>query len=182
MDFVSQLWVPIVVSAVLVWIASSVIHMALPIHKGEFEGLPDEAKFNAAIEGVKPGQYMFPWCTMAEMKSPEFQEKMRKGPTGHLTIAAGPMNFGRNLMLTLLLYLVIGVFVAYIGHHTLGAGSPYLTVFRVCGTAAFMAYGLGWMPNMIWFGGKSRCFWTYLFDSIVYALLTAGVFGWLWPK
>jgi hypothetical protein len=86
---------------------------------------------------------------------------------------------GRNLILTLLFYMVVGVFVAYIAHHTVSVEAPYLETFRITGTVAFAAHGLGWIPFMIWFGGKG--FWTNLFDSIVYAGLTAGTFGWLWP-
>ena len=183
MDFVQQLWMPIVVSAVFVFVASFIIHMVLPIHKGEWTGLPDEAKVMGALEGTPPGQYMFPWCSMSEMKSPEYQEKLKKGPCGQMTVHGAPWNMGRNLLLMILFDLVVGIFVAYVAWHSMGAGPhQYLHLFRICGAAAFMAHGLGWMPNMIWFGGKSRCFWTYLFDSLVYALLTAGTFGWLWPK
>jgi hypothetical protein len=180
MEFLAELWLPIVVSAVFVWIASSIIHMVLPHHKGEFKGLPEEDKALDAIRDAPPGQYMFPFCDMADWKKPEMQEKMRRGPNGILIIWPGAANMGRNIILMLVFYLVVSVFVAYIGWHAMGPGETYMKVFRICGTAAFMAHGLGWMPGMIWFGQKG--FWTYLFDSIVYALITAGTFGWLWPK
>ena len=180
MEFLSDLWLAIVVSAGFVWIASAIIHMALPIHKNEWKGLPDEEKVNDALRGIQPGMYMFPWCEMKEMNTPEVQEKFKRGPVGTLTIWSGPTNMGRNLILMLLYYLVVGAFVAYVGWHTIDPGAEYLNVLRVCGAAAFMAHGLGWMPRMIWFGGASREFWTYLFDSVVYAMLTAGTFGWLW--
>lgn len=180
MDFLSQFWLPIVVSAVFVWIASFLMHMVLPHHKGEWRGHPNEANLLSALEGVKPGQYMFPWGTMADMKSPEFAAKQKSVPNGTLVIWPGPVNMGRNLFLTLIFYLVVGVFVAYIAYHTLPMDSEYLATFRITGTLAFAAHGLGWMPYMIWFGGKG--FWTNLFDSIVYAGLTAGTFGWLWPQ
>jgi hypothetical protein len=184
MEFLSQLWMPILLSAVFVWFSSFILHMLLPMHKGECSGVPDEAKLNAALEGVAPGMYMFPWCgtTMAEMKSPEYEEKQRVGPNGVLTVWPGPTQMGRNMVLTLLFYLVVGVFVAYVASHALPVGTPYLKVFQIAGAVAFMAHGLGWMPNMIWYGGSTRSFWTYLIDSIVYALLTAGTFAWLWPK
>lgn len=177
MDFLSQLWQPIVLSAVIVWIASFIMHMVLPHHKGEFKGLADEPKFFAALQGVARGQYMFPWGTMADMKNPEFVAKQKSNPNGTLTVWPGPVNMGRNMGLTFLLYLVIGVFVAYLASHTVPAAATYLKVFQICGTAAFMAHGFGWMGHMIWFGGKG--FWAYLFDSLVFGCLTAGTFGWL---
>jgi hypothetical protein len=177
MEFLSEMWMPIVVSAVFVWIASSIIHMVLPHHKKEFAGHPDEEKLNAALEGVEPGQYMFPWGTMEDMKDPAYMEKQKKGPCGTLTIWPEPANFGRNLGMMLLFYLVVGVFVAYVASHSVAADAPYLTMFRITGACAFMAHGLGWIPGMVWFGQKG--FWTYSFDSVIYALVTAGVFGWL---
>jgi hypothetical protein len=179
MEFLSEMWMPIVVSAVFVWIASSIIHMVLPHHKKEFAGLPDEETLNTALEGVKPGQYMFPWAAdMEEMKDPAYIEKQKKGPCGVLTVWPGPANFGRNLGMMLAFYLVVGAIVAYVVHHSgVNADTPYMTMFRIAGTTAFMAHGLGWMPGMVWFGQKG--FWTYTFDALVYALVTAGVFGWL---
>ncbi len=180
MDFLAHLWMPILVSAVLVWIASFFMHMVFPHHKNEWKGHPDEAKLMTALEGVSPGQYMFPFGSMADMKDPEFVAKQRNGPNGTLTIWPGPVNMGRNLLLTFLFYTVVGVFVGYLGSHALQAGAPYLKVFQVCGTAAFMAHGLGWISFMIWFGGRG--FWANLFDSLVYACVTAGTFGWLWNR
>ncbi|MCW5945691.1 MAG: hypothetical protein KIT74_01520 [Fimbriimonadales bacterium] len=180
MEFLTELWMPIAVSAVFVWIASAITHMVLPHHKNEWKGLQNEDQALDALRSSPPGQYMFPFCTMAEMNTPEYKEKVAKGPVGVVTIWPGQTNMGKNLALTLLFYLVVGVFVAYVAWHALGKGAEYMTVFRIAGTAAFMAHGLGWMPNMIWFGGKG--FWSYLFDSIVYALITAGTFGWLWAR
>lgn len=180
MEFLSELWMPIVVSAVFVWIASFVTHMVLPHHKKEWVGLPDEAKFASALEGVPAGQYMFPFGTMEDQRSPEFQAKMKAGPCGTLTLWAGPVNMGRNLVLTLLFYVVVGVFAAYVAWHGLGAGEhPYRLVFRITGAVAFATYGLGWMSHAIWYGWKG--FWADLFDGLLYALVTGGTFGWLWP-
>jgi hypothetical protein len=143
--------------------------------------LQDEQRFFSALEGVKPGQYMFPWGSMEDWKKPEFQEKMKRGPVGILSIWTKPMSFSLNLLLMLIFYLIVGMFVAYIGWNALGSGAKYLDVFRICGTAAFMAHAMGWIPNMIWFGGW-KCFGSYFFDSVVYTLVTAGTFGWLWVR
>jgi hypothetical protein len=60
-----------------------------------------------------------------------------------------------------------------------GARPAYLVVFRVAGTAALMAYSLGCLSNGI-------CKWQPLGMTFKEAsdglLLTAGVFGWLWPQ
>ena len=179
MEFLSDLWLPIVLSAAIVWVASAIMHMVMPHHKSELAAVQDEGKLNEALSGLAPGQYVFPHGTMADMKNPEFIEKMKRGPNGVLTIWPGPASIGRNLGLMILFNLVVGVFVAYVGSHTVDPGAEYLATFRVIGAMAFMAYGLGWIPQMVWFGGKG--FWSYSFDALVYALLTAGTFGWLWP-
>src|SRR5688572_24390371 len=145
---------PILVSAAFVWIASALMHMVFPHHKSEWKGLPDEAKFNDALAGVPAGQYMFPWCGgMDHMKDPDYLAKVAKGPNGTLTIWAAPVNMGKNLLLTLLFYVLVGVFVAYLAWYSMGKGPhDYMHIFRIAGTAAFMAHGLGWMSHAIWYG------------------------------
>jgi hypothetical protein len=180
MEFMSELWLPILISGLLVWIASALLHMVVPHHKSEWRGLPNEDALLGALKGVAPGQYMFPFCDMSQMKDPAMQEKMKNNPNGTLTVWDGQVNMGKNLLLSLVTYWVIGVFVAYIGWHAMsGEEVEYMDVFRICGTGAFMAHALGNLTHMIWFQIKG--FWAYLFDNLVYALLTAGVFGWLWP-
>lgn len=182
MEFLSNLWMPILVSAALVFVASFLTHMVLPHHKSEFVKLPNEDEVMAAVEKAPAGRYMFP-CPddMKHMNSPEFVEKAAKGPNGLLVRFPGPVNMGQNLGLTFLFYLLVGVFVAYIGWHSIDPGSEYLARFRICGATAFAAHGLGWMSFFIWFRyGK---FWPNFFDSLLYALITAGTFAWLWtPK
>ena len=183
MQFLTDLWMPIVASGLFAFIASFIVHMALPVHKGEWKALPDEGKVAGALEGVGSGQYMFPWGSMADMKNPEFQERLKKGPNGTLTVWSGPVQMGKNIGFMLVFFMVVSVFVAYVAAHcNMPKTTPYLEVFRLCGTTAFMAYGLGWIPQMIWYGQSNKAFWTYLFDGIVYALLTAGTFGWLWSR
>jgi hypothetical protein len=182
MEFLSALWMPILVSGVLVWIASFLTHMVLPIHKGEWQGLPGEAKAMEALAGTAPGNYMMPWGTMADMKNPEFVEKQKLGPTGTVIVWPGPVNMGRNLVLTLLSYWVIGLFVAYVCYFAfLGEPRPhYLQIFRIAGAAAFMTHGLGLIPHAIWYRGIRL--WSVLLEALIFAAITAGTFGWLWPK
>ncbi|HMS54864.1 MAG TPA: hypothetical protein PKA27_05645 [Fimbriimonadaceae bacterium] len=179
MQFLMDQWMAIVVSAVLVFIASFLTHMVLPLHKGEFKKLVDEDGVMNTVSTVSPGLYMFPCVNNAsEMNSPEFKAKVEKVPNGLLVVWPGGVNMGQNLGLTLLFYLVVGVFVAYIGTHAIPESAAYLTKFRLCGAVAFCAHGLGWMSFFIWYRyGK---FWPNFVDSLIYALVTAGTFAWLW--
>lgn len=182
----AALWMPIVLSAVLVFVVSSLVWMALPYHKSDTTGLPDEAGAMETLrkQGLKPGIYRFPYCAdMAATKSPEFQEKIKQGPVGLLTIfRADAFNMGKSMALWFVYTLVIGVLVAYLTGRTLPPGAPYLQVFRVAGTAAFLAYAGGHIPSSIWWGRPWSVSWKEVFDGLLCGLVTAGAFGWLWPR
>jgi DNA topoisomerase IA len=181
---ITELWLPIVLSAVIVFVASSIIHMLLTYHRSDYRQLPDEDKALAALRGfnLKPGLYIFPFCTHKDMKSPAAMERYKQGPVGHMTIIpSGPPNMPKYLVQWFVYCLIIGFFVAYLTGRTLPPGTHYLTVFRVAGTAAFMAYGLGQLSNGIWKGQPWSATIKEVIDGLVYGLLTAGTFGWLWP-
>jgi len=182
----SALWLPIVLGAVFVFVASSIIHMGPFWHKNDFPPLPDEQKARAAIGslGVPPGDYMLPRCnTMAEMRSPEFMQKMAEGPVWLITVRPNGMTgMGKPLLQWFLYIVVIAVFSGYIAAISLAAGTHYLTVFRVVGTAAFMAFSLGLLHDSIWYARKWSTTIKLMFDGLIYALVLAGTFGWLWPK
>jgi hypothetical protein len=181
----SALWLPIVLSAVIVFVASSIMHMLLPYHKSDYQQLPEEDKVLGVLRGIglKRGLYVFPFCTHKNMKSPEIQEKYKQGPVGMLTVLpSGPPVMPKFLGQWFAYCLIIGFFVAYLTAHTVEAGANYLVVFRVVGTAAFLAYGLGNISNSIWKGQTWSMTIKEVVDGLVYGLLTAGVFGWLWPR
>lgn len=184
MAFLSALWLPIVLSAVVVFIASSIIHMVLTYHRSDFQKLPNEAKILDALraESIAPGMYLFPHAaTTKAMGTPEMQEKFKRGPVGLLmTRASGAPTMGKNLVQWFLYCLVVGVFVAYLTNHTLGPDASYLAVFRVAGTVAFLAYAGSMAQDAIWMGQPWSTTLKSMFDGLVYGLLTAGVFGWLW--
>lgn len=182
---VMTLWLPVVLSAVIVFVASSIMHMALPYHKSDYRQLPDEDKLLATLRaaGLKRGMYHFPFCTHKELKSPAMQEKFKQGPIGHVTIfPTGPVKMGKFLGQWFVYCLIIGFFVAYLTGRTVASGADYLAVFRVAGTAGFMAYGLGVLSNGIWKGQPWGITLKECFDGLIYGCLTAGTFGWLWPK
>ena len=186
METLAGLWLPIVVSAVLVFVASSLIWNVLGAHKWHIKGLPDEAAAREALskQGLAPGQYSIPYRPdPAAMKDPAFREKLVKGPVGVLVIRKpGLPNMGQFLGAWFAHLLFVSYVVAFLCGQTLHRGAPYLLVFRVAGTVAFAAYSIGQIPNAIWWGRPWKSALKEFADGIVYALLTAGSFGWLWPE
>jgi len=187
-DMVSltALWLPIVLAAVAVFVASSVIHMVFKYHTSEYRQLPDEATILDAMRSAKtePGFYSFPYAgTMKEMSSPEMTEKYTQGPVGTINVnPSGPPAMGKNLMLWFAYSIVVGIFAGYLASRTLAAGTHYLQVFRVVGCASFMAYSFAHFSDAVWKMKPWSMTFKHVFDGLVYALLTAGVFGWLWPQ
>jgi hypothetical protein len=181
----AALWLPILLAAVIVFVASSIMHMLLPYHRSDYQRLPDEDKLLAALRaaGLKRGLYVFPFCTHKDMKSPAMIEKYNQGPVGMMTVfPSGPPAMPKFLGMWFVYCLMIGFFVAYLTGHTVAPGARYLAVFRVAGTAAFMAYGLGHLVNSIWGGQPWSVTIKHVIDGLIYGLLTAGTFGWLWPR
>ena len=183
---IMSLWIPIVLSAVIVFVASSIMHMVLTYHRNEYKKLPDEDALLKAMQEkqIAPGFYAFPHHSgPKEMKSPGMIEKFNKGPVGLLTVIPnGPPAMGKYLSLWFGFCLLMGVFVAYVTGRTVVAGAHYLIVFRVAGTVAFMGYSVGQIMDSIWKGQLWSTTVKHMFDGLVYSLLTAGTFGWLWPR
>jgi hypothetical protein len=181
----TALWLPIVLSAVIVFIASSIMHAVLTYHQSDCKQIPEEDEIMAQLRavGLKRGYYHFPYCTHKEMKSPGMMEKFKQGPVGMMTVfPSGPPVMGKFLGLWFGYCLIVSFFVAYLAAHTVAAGTNYLEVFRVVGTAAFLAYGLGQLSNGIWKGQPWGMTMKEVVDGLIYGLLTAGTFGWLWPR
>ena len=180
-----SLWLPILVATVLVFIASSLIWMVLNLHKKDWAKLPDEEAFAEAVNAQKPpvGEYSFPHAASSEdWKSEEWQKKFKRGPVGFLTLRpAGEMGMGKNLLSWFVYIVVIEIFVAYLAGRTLAAGTEYLRVFQVAGTAAILAFAGAVAPEAIWMGRSWRNVLRGIVDGVVYGLLGAGAFGWLWP-
>ena len=125
----SDLWMPIVVSAVFVFIALMIIHGMLGWHKGDMTAVPGEAKVMETLRGlnVQPGDYRFPYSnSVDEMKGPEFTEKMKQGPVGIMTLRpSGDINMGKMFGQWFVYSLFIAVLAAYITGRTHGPGAPY---------------------------------------------------------
>lgn len=179
----TALWLPILLATVIVFIASAIVHMVLPYHRSDYAKLPDEETARAALRGVPAGLYMTPHCTHEEMKSPAAKEKFKQGPNTIITVMpAGEIHMGKFLGLWFVFCLVVVFFAAYLASRTLAPGTHYLQVFRVVGTAAFMAFGLANLANGIWKSMPWGFVAKEVIDGLLYGLLAAGTFGWLWPK
>lgn len=181
----TALWLPILLSAVVVFVASSVLHMVLTYHRKDYAPLPGEAKILEAMrrEGVGPGHYYMPYCVSPkEMAEPATREKFEQGPVGFLTVLPrGLPNMAKPLISWFVYLVVINLVVAYLTGRTVAAGADYLSAFRVAGTAALLGYAGSTAAESIWRGQPWSNTFRSLVDGLIYSLLTAGVFGWLWP-
>ena len=183
---VTALWLPILLSAVIVFVASSIFHMLLPFHKSDYRKLPEEDKVLDALRaaGVTPGRtYHFPFCTHKDMKSSESVERFKRGPVGLLTvIPSGAPAMGKYLSQWFLFCVLVGIFVACLTGHLLSPGTSYMEVFHVAAVIAFLGYAVATLQDPIWKGQTWVVTLKHVFDGLIYALLTAGTFGWLWPR
>ena len=182
---IMSLWLPILLSAVIVFIVSSIIHMATPWHKGDYPKLESQDKVMDALRpfSIPPGEYMIPRPeNMKDMRSPEFMEKMKKGPVGMITVWTGTTSMGKPLVLWFLFSIVVSIFSAYVAGRALGPGAHYLAVFRFAGVTAFCSYALALWQQSIWYHRALGVTIRSSIDGLLYAALTAGTFGWLWPR
>lgn len=185
MTSLAALWIPILLSAVLVFIASAIVHMLMPWHKGNYPKLQREQEFRDAVRpfAIPPGDYMVPRAvTPEEMKSEAYRARLREGPNMLLTVMPNAeMGMGKQLAQWFVFLLVVAVFGAYIASRTLPPGADYLRVFQLVGATTFAAFGLGLWELSIWYRRSWSLTLKGTFDALLYGLLMAGVFGWLWP-
>jgi len=184
MEFISALWMPILLSAVFVFIVSSIIHMVLGYHANDKHRLPDEERTMDALRqlNIPPGHYAMPKPnSMKDYKTEVFKAKMARGPVAFMHIFPPGIGMGKSLVLWFVYSIVVSIFAAYIGSHTISPDADYLTVHRIVGCAAFMGYGLALFQEAIWGSTSWPATWKSVFDALVYGLVTGGTFGWLWP-
>ena len=180
-----NLWAPILLSAVAVFILSSLVHMVLPHHRNDFAKLPSEDAVMEALRkfNIPPGEYLMPRPDGPQgMKAPEYHEKRKRGPVALLTVMTGEFAMGKRFVQWFLYVLVVSFVAACVAATVLGPGAPHKIVFHTTGVVAFAAYGLALWQGAIWY---SRSWMTALksnIDATFYALATAFIFVWLWPK
>ena len=183
---VTSLLIPIALSAVFVFIASSILHMATPWHKNDIEKIPNEEGVMNALRAfnLPPGNYGFPKPdSMKDMGTPEFQEKYKKGPVAFLTVRpSGQMSMNTSLVQWFIFSLVVSLFAGYIAGVALDPGAEYLRVQQVAGCVAFVGHSLAHATESIWYGRRWSVTLRGMLDGLLYGLLTGGTFGWLWPR
>ncbi len=206
MEFLTHLWLPILISGVGVWVASFVFWMAIGHHKKDRDAIPggQEQEFMDTITrmNIRPGNYGFPdFCQHDNLPRKERMEALKalydKHPQGLLRVWA-PANMGVNMLLTFLFYLVTSTVIGYLGWAALphgatalaipgaggvsGGGATFAKVFQVLGTAGILAYCFASFPNDLWFQFKRRAMVMNWIDGVAFGLITGGVFAWLWPR
>jgi hypothetical protein len=180
-----SLWLPILLSAVFVFVLSAVIYMALPWHKGDFGKMPDEDKIRAALRpfNVPPGDYLLPACIDGNYQSAEHKAKLDEGPNQIVTVLPkGCASMGPTFVQWFAYLVAVGFFTAYVTIHAVPAQAPYLAVFRIAGAVAFLAHAAALWPQSIWYRRSWSTTVKSTIDGLVYALVTAGTFAWLWPR
>jgi len=182
----SQLWIPILLAAVSVFVASSLSLGVFTWHNSDYLNLGNEDEVRAALRATSaaPGQYMLPYCLGAEaMKDPEMQKKWQEGPTGFLLMRGpGMPGMGATLGMWFAVTLVVAGLVGYLACSTLPAGASFGAVCRVAGVATFLAYGFGGVINAIWGAKPWGSAAKEVLDAFIYSVASACAFAWLWPR
>jgi hypothetical protein len=185
MEFLTELWLPIVVSGVVVFILSALAWTVMPHHKKDFTGLPNAQAVQEVMRQNPPvpGQYAIPWVAGAQsFEDPLIQDMMNKGPRAYVTVVPNGMPSMVPMMAkSVVFYLIVSTLVAYVSWHALQPGAEYLEVFQIAGATASMSYILATVPDSIWFGRPWGNFARQALDGLIFGLATAGIFGWLWP-
>lgn len=185
MEFLTQLWLPIVVAGVAVFFLSATVWMFLPHHKKDWQQLPNEDAVLAALASNRPapGQYAFPFVFDPKLREePAMKERIARGPNGYFTvIPSGTPAMGPMMAKSLVFNVVTSLLVGYVTWHAVGAGAAFSEVARIAGATSMMSYVLAMAPESIWFGRPWRTFWMQVIDAVLYGLATAAIFGWLWP-
>jgi hypothetical protein len=179
-----SLWLPVLVSAVFVFIVSSVIHMVLTYHRRDFKAVPSEDSVMEALRGfnIPLGEYFMPHVEDPKAReTDEFMARVEKGPVAFLTVIPANYNMGSKLLMWFIYCILVGLFTAYLAGLSLEQGAQYMAVFRFTGTAAFGAYAFALLQNSIWYARSWRTTLKSMLDGFIYATVTAGTFGWLWP-
>jgi hypothetical protein len=182
---IETLWLPILLSAVAVFIVSSLIHMATPWHKNDFSKVPDEDNVMAALRpfGIPHGEYMIPKAdSMADMQSPGFKAKMAAGPNVIMSVLRPmPMSMPSFLIQWFLFVLVVSAAVACLASATVAHGASPHHVFHAVAFSTFLTYSAAIWPFSIWYQRPWGTTFRSTIDGLIYGLVTGAIFMQFWP-
>jgi hypothetical protein len=182
----SMLWLPILVSSVIVFVTSAIIHMVSPWHKSDYPKLPNEDQVREALRplALPPGDYMVPRPSgRDEMRSPEFAEKVVQGPNLVMTVLPNERwSMGRNLGLWMVYCIVVNGLAGFVAGSALPSDAPNRAIYHFVGLAAFIGYSLALWQMWIWYRRSGLTTLKSTIDGVIYAVLTAATFCWLWPR
>lgn len=178
---IAALWLPVLATSIVIFIAGAIIWMAMPWHKTSWSRTRDEEAVRGALQGNSPGAYTVPFAMAnADLADPDLIRKFEEGPVAFINVvASGKPAMGGKLIMNFCYNLLVAVICAYMVSRTVAADAAYLDVFRIAGTTAFIAYGVAYIQESIWFGRPWQMTLKTFIDALIYALLTGGVFGWL---
>jgi hypothetical protein len=186
MNYLLALWLPILLSAVVVFGISSLIHMVFKWHASDYHGFANEDAVRDAIRAGKPapGGYVVPYCKdMKDMAGEAMLKKYRDGPVGHFTIgSSGAPKMGKYLGLWFLWTLVVAVAAAFITTQLMGLNPGRArAAAKLVGTVTFIAYGFGSVTESIWMMRPWSTTMKNLLDAALYGLGSGAVFYFFWP-
>jgi len=182
----TALLLPSLVSAVLVFLVSSIIHMFTKWHANDFSRIPNEEAVLDALRPFKlaPGAYAAPRPKdMKDMGSPEFKAKSTRGPVVMMTVMPnGQTGMGQQLVLWFVYSALVAFFSGYITSKAAGMATDTRLVFKFVAIIAFGAYSIGLWQMAIWYRRSWVVTMKSTIDGLIYGLLTAAAFMWLWPR
>lgn len=180
-----SLLLPIIVSAVAVFVLSMIIHMT-PWHRSDYRRLPDEDGVMQALRpfNIPPDDYAVPHPGSGDyMRSPEYDAKRAAGPVMFVTVLpSGPWNIGKIMGFWFLFVLVVSASMACIVGTIVPRGGERHVVFHHVAVIAFLTYAMGAVPMSIWYDRKWSTTARSAVDAVLYALATGIIFSMMWPR
>jgi hypothetical protein len=185
MSALPQLWLPILVTAVFIFVASSLIHMVLKWHNSDYRKLANEDEVRAAIRAgtPAPGLYVVPHCAdMKDMQNTDMMQKFAEGPVGFVTLRrAGPPRIGASLIQWFVFTVIIATAAACLALQAYGIGAHPHQAGHMVGIVSLLVYAGACVPEGIWMARPWRSVFKHGVDGAIYATISALTFMWLWP-
>jgi hypothetical protein len=186
MSGIFQLWLPILATGVLIFVASSLIHMVFKWHNSDYRPLGNEDEVRAAIRhgAPAPGQYLLPYCAdVKDMQGTEMRKKYVEGPIAFLTVRANGVPTMAPALTQWFIYTVaIAAITGGIALQTYGLKGDPRHAAHLVGVMSLLAYAAGSVQMGIWMGKPWRSVGKDVLDGVIYGVISAFTFMWLWPS